>query len=116
MLDFRGVFWLFVQSSFGKCSSVVPFTWEHKICETWKEIPTWHEVFMTDKMWGISQFPAANFQEDHWVSRFRVAVDFLGTKERNIQHSLPFPNPGVVGIKTFKKTLVLLNDFDDVGK
>ena len=50
-------------------------------------IPTWDEVFMTDKMWEclMSQFPFANFQENHWVSRFGVAVDFLGPKRETFK-------------------------------
>ena len=41
---------------------------------------------------------------------------FWDQREKHSRNSLPFPNPGVVGTKTFKKTLVIFDDFDDVGK
>lgn len=89
-----------MQSSFGKCSSVVPFTWEHEICETWKEIPTWHEVFMAEKDVGISQFPSANFQEDHWVSRFRVFLwIFWDQREETFNIRCHFPIQELLGLR-----------------
>ena len=56
---------------------------------------------------GISQFPLPIFI-DHYISHLRVAVDFLGPKRATFNIRCHFPNPGVVGIKTFEKTLVML--------